>query len=87
MIHIEGGKIHIEGDFVQILKDCRNLYTALESLAELKDFAAKELETVTDAADGEENTYATGVLKGTEHLKEYIDRAYTYDETGGKPCD
>lgn len=31
MIHIEGGKIHIEGDFVQILKDCRNLYKALES--------------------------------------------------------
>ena len=31
MIHIEHGKIHIEGDFVQILKDCRNLYIALES--------------------------------------------------------
>lgn len=60
---------------------------ALESLAELKDFAAKELETVADAAEGEENTYAGGVLKGTEHLKAYIDRAYTYAETGGKPCD
>lgn len=31
MIHVEHGKIHIEGDFVQILKDCRNLYIALES--------------------------------------------------------
>lgn len=31
MIHIEGGKILIEGDLVQILKDCRNLYGVLES--------------------------------------------------------
>lgn len=31
MIHVEGGKIHIEGDTIQILKDCRNLYKALES--------------------------------------------------------
>lgn len=60
---------------------------ALESLAELKDFAAKELETVEDAADGEENTCSAGVLKGTEHLKAFIDRAYAYAETGGKPCD
>ena len=31
MIHVEHGKIHIEGDLIQILKDCRNLYTALKS--------------------------------------------------------
>lgn len=31
MIHIEGGKILIEGDLTQILKDCRNLYKVLES--------------------------------------------------------
>lgn len=31
MIHVEHGKIHIEGDFTQILKDCRNLYKVLES--------------------------------------------------------
>lgn len=31
MIHIEGGKILIEGDLIQILKDCRSLYRALES--------------------------------------------------------
>lgn len=60
---------------------------ALESLAELKVFAEAELQTVADAADGEIPTYASGVLKGTEHLKAYIDRAYTYAETGGKPCD
>lgn len=60
---------------------------ALESLADLKVFAETELQTVADAADGEIPTYAAGVLKGTEHLKAYIDRAYTYAETGGKPCD
>lgn len=31
MIHIKDGKIHVEGDLIQILKDCRNLYKALES--------------------------------------------------------
>lgn len=31
MIHVEHGKIHVEGDGIQILKDCRNLYKALES--------------------------------------------------------
>ena len=31
MIHIEGGKILIEGDLTKILKDCRNLYKVLES--------------------------------------------------------
>lgn len=31
MIHVEHGKIHIEGDTMQILMDCRNLYKVMES--------------------------------------------------------
>ena len=61
MIHVEGGKIHIEGDFVQILKDCRNLYTALKS---------RDLGRIYEAASLPDRDLAECIMKATYEVLE-----------------
>lgn len=61
MIHIEGGKIHIEGDTIQILKDCRNLYKALES---------RDLGHIYEAGCLQEKDLAECIMKATYEVLE-----------------
>lgn len=54
MIHVEHGKIHVEGDGIQILKDCRNLYKALESrdLGHIYEAGCMEDDDLTECVMG-----------------------------------
>lgn len=61
MIHVEHGKIHIEGDIIQILKDCRNLYTALKS---------RDLGHIYEAASLPDKDLAECVMKATYEVLE-----------------